>query len=76
MKFQVRSNVIARSIATSLINQSEFDNLHHPEGREPSIPPYVERQGESANLKRARYNLLESCYHYYFLIIYFFFFKD
>ncbi|KAF7988281.1 hypothetical protein HCN44_007813 [Aphidius gifuensis] len=50
----VRSNVIARSVATSLINKSEFDNLHHPEGREPSIPPYVERQGESSDLKRAR----------------------
>ena len=32
------------------------NNLIHPEGREPDIPRYVEREGENANLKRARYH--------------------
>jgi len=32
------------------------NNLIHPEGREPDIPHYVEREGENANLKRARYH--------------------
>lgn len=50
----VKTNIIARSVATCLINKSEFDNLNHPEGREPSIPPYVERENENIDLKRAR----------------------
>ncbi|XP_043268569.1 succinate dehydrogenase assembly factor 2, mitochondrial-like [Venturia canescens] len=44
----------ARAISVSAIPARSYDDLHHPEGREPSIPQYVEREGESAELKRAR----------------------
>ncbi|XP_015598722.1 succinate dehydrogenase assembly factor 2, mitochondrial isoform X2 [Cephus cinctus] len=43
-----------RNISISCARYKNFDDLVHPEGHEPNIPPYIEREGENATLKRAR----------------------
>ncbi|XP_020280712.1 succinate dehydrogenase assembly factor 2, mitochondrial-like [Pseudomyrmex gracilis] len=44
-----------RCVSTSCVRpKDDFQDLIHPDGREPSIPRYVERDGEDADLKRAR----------------------
>ncbi|XP_014480370.1 PREDICTED: succinate dehydrogenase assembly factor 2, mitochondrial-like [Dinoponera quadriceps] len=51
----VRPLLLTRSVSISCRRRKdEFQDLIHPEGREPSIPYYVERDGEDADLKRAR----------------------
>lgn len=50
-----RPAALSRSISTSCVrSKNDFDDLIHPVGREPSIPKYIEREGENAELKRAR----------------------
>ncbi|XP_033216330.1 succinate dehydrogenase assembly factor 2, mitochondrial-like [Belonocnema kinseyi] len=47
--------VARRGIFTTNINhRGDIDPIFHPEGREPFIPPYVERVGENMTLKKAR----------------------
>ncbi|XP_011704627.1 PREDICTED: succinate dehydrogenase assembly factor 2, mitochondrial-like [Wasmannia auropunctata] len=47
--------VLTRDVSVSCYRRKDdFQDLIHPEGREPGIPRYVEREGENANLKRAR----------------------
>ncbi|XP_058798409.1 succinate dehydrogenase assembly factor 2, mitochondrial-like [Phymastichus coffea] len=47
--------IVKRICTTCIINNKEpFDELHHPKGREPSIPPYVEKEGENTAIKKAR----------------------
>lgn len=53
---QIRPLVLTRDVSTSCCKQKDdFQDLIHPESREPGIPRYVEREGENTNLKRARY---------------------
>ncbi|KAK2575709.1 hypothetical protein KPH14_012098 [Odynerus spinipes] len=56
MTFLVRPISVARYTSTTCINckKQDFDDIFHLEGHEPSIPPYVEREGENVDLKRAR----------------------
>jgi len=57
--FQVKSLSLTRSVSISCFRQKDdFQDLIHPEGREPNIPHYVEREGENADLKRARYRAI------------------
>lgn len=50
-----RPATLAKGISTSCVRSKDnFDDLIHPAGREPTIPKYVEREGENAELKRAR----------------------
>lgn len=55
---QVKPLLLIRSVSTSCSRQKDDfqDDLIHPEGWEPNIPHYVEREGENADLKRARYH--------------------
>ncbi|XP_051169088.1 succinate dehydrogenase assembly factor 2, mitochondrial-like [Leptopilina boulardi] len=50
--------IINKAISSSCINnksqKTDFDNIINPEGHEPSIPPYVEREGENLTLKKSR----------------------
>ncbi|XP_011310856.1 succinate dehydrogenase assembly factor 2, mitochondrial-like [Fopius arisanus] len=50
----VKSGNFSKTITTGNVKSAGFDDLHHPEGHEPGIPPYVEREGENVDLKRAR----------------------
>lgn len=53
---QLRPLILTRNVSVSFYRRKDdFQDLIHPESREPGIPRYVEREGESANLKRARY---------------------
>lgn len=53
---QIRSLIVTRDVSVSFYRRKDdFQDLIHPEGREPGIPRYVEREGEDTNLKRARY---------------------
>lgn len=57
--FQVKPFSLMRSVSISCFRQKDdFQDLIHPEGREPNIPHYVEREGENADLKRARYHVI------------------
>ncbi|KAK0091610.1 hypothetical protein PV326_002958, partial [Microctonus aethiopoides] len=49
-------NNINNNIGNNNINiiRNKSDEIVHLEGNEPTIPPYVERQGENVELKRAR----------------------
>lgn len=49
-------NNINNNIGNNNINiiRNKSDEIVHIEGNEPTIPPYVERQGENVELKRAR----------------------
>ncbi|KAL2717738.1 hypothetical protein V1478_013438 [Vespula squamosa] len=51
---KVRRATVARCISTSYIDYKDFGDIFHLEGHEPNIPPYVEREGENVDLKRAR----------------------
>ncbi|XP_014208224.1 succinate dehydrogenase assembly factor 2, mitochondrial-like [Copidosoma floridanum] len=51
--FMVRPNA-RRILTTCLRNDQKTYDLHHPEGREPSIPPYIEKENENVSTKRAR----------------------
>ncbi|KAL0125427.1 hypothetical protein PUN28_004507 [Cardiocondyla obscurior] len=52
---RVGSLVLTRAVSMSCCRlKDDFQDLIHPKGREPGIPLYVEREGENANLKRAR----------------------
>lgn len=52
---QIRSLVLARDISISCSKwKGDFRDVIHPDGCEPGIPRYVEREGENINLKRAR----------------------
>ncbi|KAM0734191.1 Succinate dehydrogenase assembly factor 2, mitochondrial [Formica fusca] len=47
--------LLTRGVWISCSRQKDnFQDFIHPEGREPNIPHYVEREGENADLKRAR----------------------
>ncbi|XP_015117163.1 succinate dehydrogenase assembly factor 2, mitochondrial [Diachasma alloeum] len=50
----VKPSSFLRAITTGNVTSAGFDDLHHPEGHEPGIPPYVEREAENVDLKRAR----------------------
>ncbi|KAF7415222.1 hypothetical protein HZH68_003711 [Vespula germanica] len=50
----VRRMTVARCISTSYIDYKDFGDIFHLEGHEPNIPPYIEREGENVDLKRAR----------------------
>ncbi|KAF7408787.1 hypothetical protein HZH66_003324 [Vespula vulgaris] len=50
----VRRTTVARYISTSYIDYKDFGDIFHLEGHEPNIPPYIEREGENVDLKRAR----------------------
>ncbi|XP_011150455.1 succinate dehydrogenase assembly factor 2, mitochondrial [Harpegnathos saltator] len=51
----VKPFLLMRNISISCSrHKDKFQDLIHPEGREPSIPHYVEREGENIDLKRAR----------------------
>ncbi|XP_063992531.1 succinate dehydrogenase assembly factor 2, mitochondrial-like [Diachasmimorpha longicaudata] len=50
----VKPSSVLRTITTGNVTSGGFDDLHHPEGHEPGIPRYVEREGENDDLKRAR----------------------
>ncbi|XP_043686136.1 succinate dehydrogenase assembly factor 2, mitochondrial-like [Vespula pensylvanica] len=50
----VRRTTVARCISTSYIDYKDFGDIFHLEGHEPNIPPYIEREGENVDLKRAR----------------------
>ncbi|CAL7945071.1 unnamed protein product [Xylocopa violacea] len=39
---------------TSMSFKDDFQNIVHPDGREPNIPLYVERNEESRDVKKAR----------------------
>ncbi|XP_071561053.1 succinate dehydrogenase assembly factor 2, mitochondrial-like [Temnothorax nylanderi] len=52
---RIRPLVLARDVSVSCCRRKDdFQDLIHPEGREPGIPRYAEREGENTNLKRAR----------------------
>ncbi|XP_011163724.1 succinate dehydrogenase assembly factor 2, mitochondrial [Solenopsis invicta] len=52
---RIRPLVFTRDLLVSRCRQKDdFQDMIHPEGREPGIPRYVEREGEDASLKRAR----------------------
>lgn len=51
----VKPLLITRNVSLSCSrHKDDFQDLIHPQGREPGIPHYVEREGENADLKRAR----------------------
>ncbi|EZA50750.1 Succinate dehydrogenase assembly factor 2, mitochondrial [Ooceraea biroi] len=51
----VRSLLLARSVPINCSRQkNDFEDLIHPESREPNIPSYAERKEENADVKRAR----------------------
>ncbi|XP_070154799.1 succinate dehydrogenase assembly factor 2, mitochondrial [Polyergus mexicanus] len=51
----VKPFLLTRGVWISCFRQKDnFQDLIHPEGQEPNIPHYVEREGENADLKRAR----------------------
>ena len=55
--FVLRVNPVhsVRNVSTSCIrHKDDFINLIHPEGQEPTIPQYVERNEEGIDVKRAR----------------------
>ncbi|KAI4503199.1 hypothetical protein M0802_001421 [Mischocyttarus mexicanus] len=52
--FFVRPTTVRRCISTSRINNKDFGDIFHLEGHESNIPPYVEREGENIDLKKAR----------------------
>lgn len=55
--FFVRPLIRRALFSTSIACRNEkkdFNDIINPEGREPSIPPYIEREGENATLKRSR----------------------
>lgn len=53
---QIRLLVFTRDVSMSCCRwKDDFQDVIHPEGREPGIPRYTEREGEDINLKRARY---------------------
>ncbi|KZC09237.1 Succinate dehydrogenase assembly factor 2, mitochondrial, partial [Dufourea novaeangliae] len=46
---------LARSITTSCtLCKNESEDIIHPDGHEPHIPPYIERNNENTEVKRAR----------------------
>ncbi|KAG5332068.1 SDHF2 factor, partial [Acromyrmex charruanus] len=54
---RIGSLILTRNVSVCCCKRKDNfqdNNLIHPEGREPDIPHYVEREGENANLKRAR----------------------
>ncbi|XP_018407495.1 PREDICTED: succinate dehydrogenase assembly factor 2, mitochondrial [Cyphomyrmex costatus] len=53
---KIRPFMLTRDVSIYCRREGNFqdNNLIHPESREPDIPRYVEREGENANLKRAR----------------------
>ncbi|XP_015189153.1 PREDICTED: succinate dehydrogenase assembly factor 2, mitochondrial-like [Polistes dominula] len=52
--FLVRPMTVRRCISASCINYKDFGDIFHLEGHESNIPPYVEREGENIDLKKAR----------------------
>ena len=51
----VKPTLVVRSVSTSCSRcKDKCEDIIHPEGHEPSIPPYVERDQENTNVKRAR----------------------
>ncbi|KAH0946699.1 hypothetical protein HN011_008752 [Eciton burchellii] len=53
--FYVRPFSIIRSVSISCSRRkNDFQDLIHPESREPNIPCYVKRKEENADIKRAR----------------------
>ncbi|XP_011639372.1 succinate dehydrogenase assembly factor 2, mitochondrial-like [Pogonomyrmex barbatus] len=51
----IRPLMLTKNVSISCCRQKDdFQDLIHPESQEPNIPRYVEREGENANLKRAR----------------------
>ncbi|XP_076664241.1 succinate dehydrogenase assembly factor 2, mitochondrial [Andrena cerasifolii] len=51
----VKPPLVVRSVSTSCSRcKDECEDIIHPQGHEPSIPPYVERDQENTNVKRAR----------------------
>ncbi|XP_011056434.1 PREDICTED: succinate dehydrogenase assembly factor 2, mitochondrial-like [Acromyrmex echinatior] len=54
---RIGSLILTRDVSVCCCKRKDNfqDNkLIHPEGQEPDIPRYVKREGENANLKRAR----------------------
>ncbi|XP_012145726.1 succinate dehydrogenase assembly factor 2, mitochondrial isoform X2 [Megachile rotundata] len=44
-----------RNVSTGCLRyKDDFNNLIHPDGHEPSIPQYIEREKENTDVKRAR----------------------
>ncbi|XP_043472677.1 uncharacterized protein LOC122505246 [Leptopilina heterotoma] len=55
--FFVRPLIRRALFSTSIAFRNEkkdFNDIINPEGHEPSIPPYIEREGENATLKKSR----------------------
>lgn len=54
--YLVRPASVARYTSTSCVTykKQDFNDIFHLEGHEPNIPPYIEREGENVDLKRAR----------------------
>ncbi|XP_016840407.1 succinate dehydrogenase assembly factor 2, mitochondrial [Nasonia vitripennis] len=45
---------LQRFSTTCPVSSKDQYDLNHPEGREPSIPLYTEREGENVSVKKAR----------------------